>query len=288
MTENLEDRLDVMKREIDALQIAVNNQSKHWYKNPATLLSVAALAFSFGTTYVSYRRTEVQDVENMRQELRGVLQRLAALPKENLDITKRYKEDPAAISLVSGFISQENAMLSRQAAEIAKKLPKDKVSATEYYAIAVALQSSYNIQAEKEFLKLSIENAQDFSDEIAALRAIANLEFMTGHPEAGRVKYQEALNIFEKYSGYDQYTKVSTDVYTELGWALSEAGLGTSSLVGQHIQNADSLLAKLSPGPGTETLRSQISQAREQYERVGLVTSSAGRSQPTTAPGQTR
>lgn len=279
MSETVDDRLDVMKREIDALQVAVTGQRTPWYKSVSTIISFAALAFSFGTTYVSYRRTEVQDIQSMRQELRGILQRLAALPKENLDISKRYKEDPAAINLAGGFITQENSLLSRQAAEIARRLPKDKVSATEYYAIALALQNSYNIHSERDFLLLCIENAKDFSDEIAALRTIANLEFIEGHAEAGRVKYQEALNIFAKYPGYDSYTKASTDIWTELNWAASEAGLGARSLVSQHIQNAENLLTTLAPGPGTEMLRSQISQAKQLYVSSGVITSISAGSQ---------
>ena len=129
------------------MQVAVTGQRTPWYKNVSTIISFAALAFSFGTTYVSYRRAETQDIQSMRQELRGILQRLAALPKENLDISKRYKEDPAAISLASGFINQENTLLSRQAAEIARKLPKDKVSATEYYAtLPMKYQGSGRLQ----------------------------------------------------------------------------------------------------------------------------------------------
>jgi hypothetical protein len=284
MSENMEERLDVMKREIDALQIAITGQRTPWYKNVSTILSVVALSFSFGTTYVSYRHTEVQDIQNMRQELRGILQRLAALPKENLDITKRYKDDPSAINLAGGFVNQENALLSKQAAEIARKLPKDKVTATEYYSIAIALQNSYNIQLEKEFLKLCIENAKDFSDEIAALRLMANLEFIGGHPESGRVKYQEALNIFAKYPGYDPYTIASTDIWTELGWAGSEASLGTRSLVSQHLQNAENLLDTLAPGAGTNMLRSQVMQAKQQYTGAGAVTTVATGSQLSQVP----
>jgi len=63
MNEDLEQRVDLMKREIDALQIAVTGQSKPWYKNVSTLLSVTALLFSFGTTFVSYHRANIQDIQ---------------------------------------------------------------------------------------------------------------------------------------------------------------------------------------------------------------------------------
>ncbi len=52
MTEDLVQRVDTMKREIDALQIAILSQKKPWYKEIPIIVSVAALLFSFGTTYV--------------------------------------------------------------------------------------------------------------------------------------------------------------------------------------------------------------------------------------------
>src|SRR5215216_3760028 len=82
--------LATIHREIDALQIVVAERTKPWFKNPATILSVSALLFSFGTTYVSNRRIAAQEVQNNHQQLRTILQRLAALPKENLEVGKKY------------------------------------------------------------------------------------------------------------------------------------------------------------------------------------------------------
>src|SRR5437016_12374288 len=120
MSEDLEERMTTMKREIDALQIAVTGQKKPWYREVSTLISFLALTFSFGTTFVSYRRTESQDIQNSRQELRGLLQRLSALPKENVENMRKYKDDVEARTIIGGFINQENSLLARQAAELAR------------------------------------------------------------------------------------------------------------------------------------------------------------------------
>src|SRR5438046_6619481 len=109
MSATVEERLDLMKREIDSLQIAMAGSTTPWYKQISTILSGAALLFSFGTTYVSYHRTRSQDIENMRQELRATLQRLAALPKENVELMKKYEGDPASMNLVSSYLNQEHA-----------------------------------------------------------------------------------------------------------------------------------------------------------------------------------
>ena len=264
MSEELEQKVDLMKREVDALQIAIAGHTKPWYKNISTILSVVALLFSFGTTYVSYHRTAVQDVQSTRQELRGLLQRLAALPKENVDIYKKYADDPASMKIVGGLINQEGTLLARQAAELAKKLPGDLVSGTEYYSIAIALQNSYDLAGADEFLKYSIQAATDFNTEIAAIRSTAVLQFIQGRPESGRVEYQKALNIFSKYPGYDPFTMISTNVWTELAWAFSEANLGLLALASQHIKSAKALVNGLPRGPGTDRLRADVSQAEVQ------------------------
>jgi len=284
MTEELEQKVDLMKREIDALQIAITGNTKPWYQNISTLLSVVALLFSFGTTYVSYHRTTVQDIQSSRQELRGLIQRLATLPKENVDIQRKYADDPASINLVAGFINQENSLLARQAAELAKKLPGDLVSGTEYYAIAIALQNSYDLSAADEFLKYSVQAAKDFNTEIAAQRSTASLQFIQGRPEAGRVEYQKALNIFSKYPGYDPFTKTSTNVWTELAWASSEASVGPLSLAYQHVENAKALVNGLPHSPGANMLYAQVSQAEVQFASGQPITSPVAGSQLGVAP----
>jgi hypothetical protein len=264
MNEELEQKVDLMKREVDALQIAISGPAKPWYKNTSTLLSVIALLFSFSTTYVSYRRTTIQDIQSARQELRGLLQRLAALPKENVDIQKKYMDDPGSMYVVSGFINQENSLLARQAAELAKQLPEDLVSGTEYYAIALALQNSYDLAAADEFLRYSIQAAEDFNTEIGALRSTANLQFIQGRPEAGRVEYQRALGIFSKYPGYDPFTRARTNVWTELAWASAEAGSGLPALASQHLESAKALVNGLPGSPGADQLRAQVLQVEIQ------------------------
>jgi hypothetical protein len=264
MSEELEQKVDLMKREIDALQIAVTGHRTPWYRSISTILSVVALLFSFGTTYVSYHRTAIQDIQGMRQELRGLLQRLTALPKENVEIYKKYAGDSASLKIVSGLINQEGTLLARQAAELAKKLPGDLVSGTEYYTIAIALQNSYDLAGADEFLKYSIKAATDFNTEIAAVRSTAVLQFVQGRPDSGRVEYQKALDIFSKYPGYDPFTRASTNIWTELAWVFSETNAGQLALARQHIESAKVLVSGLPRSLGTDRLRADVAQAEAQ------------------------
>jgi hypothetical protein len=162
------------------------------------------------------------------------------------------------------LINQENSLLARNAAELARKLSTKSVSATEYYAIAVALQNSYDLTGAQEFLNYSLNASPDFNTEIGALKMLAGMRFIQGNPEAGRAEYQKALNIFSKYPQYDPYTKTSTKVWIELAWATSEASNYSSSTASQHVDNADGLLVTLPNSPGLNTLRALVSQVRSQ------------------------
>jgi tetratricopeptide (TPR) repeat protein len=260
--ERLQSQVQRLSGEVDMLQRAVLGQTKPWYKQVSTLIAILALLFSFGTTYISDRRTSALDIENSRAELRALLQRMDALPKENFELAQKYPGNQAAQNTMSAYINQENAFLSRQAAEIAKKLPKGRVSATEYFAIALALEQSYNFDSSREFFQLALESATDFNDEIGALRADAELLFITGKPEAGRVQFQKALDIFSKYPNYNNFTQNSTHIWTEIAWSSSERNLGFIDLCTQHIANAERLLAALSPSPETGRLKNLIEQTK--------------------------
>ena len=263
---DLQDRLLSLKEEVDALQITVMKQSGPWYKEVPTIVSLLALLFSFGTTWVSHNRSNAQDIQNARGELRTLLQRLAALPKDSFELTKKYSDDSVTAGMLSSYVNQENALLARQAAEIAQKLPGDKVSATERYAIAVALQNSYNIEGASTFLQQAIKTANNINDELAALRSYANLLFISGQFDAGRQEYEKALRVFSRYKGYNEYIQKSSHIWTELAWAVSEANSGLLDLAYRHLENADALAASLMPGPATDQLRKQISQSRAMFE----------------------
>ncbi len=259
--------LRALKQEVDALQIAFEKQDRPWYRDASTIIAVLALIFSFGTTWVSSRKADEQDVENQRIELRGLLQRLAMLPKENLEARQKYRADPGALGTVGGYLNQENVFLSTQAAEIARRLPPGKVSPVEYYAIALALGTSYNFDGEKKFLALCLQSGPDFSTEIAAVRTNAILLLQTGHPDTGRVEFQKALAIFDKneYAGFDDFTKISTHIRTQLNWAYSEANARGGRVTAElHLKAADALLVGLQPSPGREQLEAEIRQSRQQ------------------------
>ena len=293
MTEDLLAQIELLRREVDEmhliatdLQARVIEKPKRWYTNPATIVSILAFSLSLVTTYFADRRVAAQDVRNAREELRVLLQRLSALPRENLEATKKYEGDPSTVNSLSSLFNQENTMLARQAAELSKRLPTDMVSATEYYSIAVALQSAYDLRGAAESLQTAVKKAQDFNTEIGARRLLASVEFLAGNQKGGREEYENARKIFAKYKDYDPYTVAQTTVLTELAWAGSEATTGNPSLIAQHLDAADGIAGSLPVSPGARQLRGLVTQARNNM--AGVLPNTPSAITPILGVGQTK
>src|SRR5215216_4743963 len=161
-TNSIEERVDMLKKEVDALQIEVMKPAKPWYQNAGVLVSLMAVLFSFGTAAASYQQIRAQDRRAARTELRQLIQRMAAIPKENIELTKTYEKDATTSNTLSGFINQENVVIGRQAAEIIERIPDD-VSAYEYQAVARAVFASNDIERGTVLVERGLMVAKDYS-----------------------------------------------------------------------------------------------------------------------------
>jgi hypothetical protein len=243
------------------------NRSTPWYKNVSTLISVLALLFSFGTTYVSNKRTEAQDIINLKSDLRNILQRISDIPSRLTEININYSNNPGVIAILGGQLNQENSLFATQASDLVSKLPSDKVSAIELYSIAVSFQFSYQNEKAEKFYQLSFikaNEADDMNTALSAKRGIANINFILGKPEVGRVQFQEALAIFETYKGYNDFTKKGNHILTLINWATAEASMGFIDLAKQKLDQAESIANSLTPSPNKNQLVGQIAQTRSQ------------------------
>jgi tetratricopeptide (TPR) repeat protein len=246
--DDVEAQLSLMKREIDALQIEASRAGAKWYKQVpvvvSVLVSVLALAFSFGTTIVSERRLAREDDHEARVELRSLIQRLTALPKENFDLSRNYRKDPVAVQQLSGFTKLENTVLSKQAAELTNRIAED-VTATEYYTISIALENSGFTHQSGELAARGVEAAEDAQEEVELLRLYGNHLFMIGDTKAGRDRYQQAMEVFEHYPEKNSSVVADTHLNTQLFWAEIELNSGQCRQARSHFDSARSYLLQL-------------------------------------------
>lgn len=264
-------KFELLKREVDALQVTVSERSKPWYLNVPTIISIIALIFSFSTTAISYIRINKQDVASARAELRQVLQRLVQLPKELSIDYETYSNRSQLLFALGQYANHENAFLVAQSEGIIDRIPRGMISAGEYYSIALAYQNAYELGKTKTYLDLALEkatHANDFIVQLAVLRTAAHLLFTTGTPSGGRSKYQEALEIFSRssYASYDQFTKVSSNILTLLSWTNSEIQFGEPEEARRRVANAEKLLGNLPESPLKSSLYQQISSLKESLD----------------------
>ena len=255
-----------MKREVDQLQIAAAEKTRPWYRNVSTLLSVIALLFSFGTTAVSYVRTRQQDVQAARVELRTLVQKLTELPKEMIDKSIAYKGDTNALDGHSRLVNQENVVLSRQAAEIINRI-ETHVGAGEFYAVAYAMLAGGQMKEAEELGRRGLAVADSSNDESALLRMLADLAFLRGDLEDGRVLYRRALALPTKYGETNRYLVSMTNFSTELAWSGSEFGAGRCVEAQAHLDGAQVFLEKLTDGAQKTIFSGQLTNARQMLGR---------------------
>jgi hypothetical protein len=231
---DLEGRLDTMKRELDALQIHVMKDRTPWYKQGAVAISVVALAFSAFTHYTSEARIERQDRHAARAELRSLIQRLQALPRESVEISRKYKNDPDAHTRLLSAIATERHILGQQAVELVRELKGD-VTATEYYAIVDNFLTANQHAGLEELVADGLAVAKDAGSEVTLLRQAARLRFSGGDPAGGRAIFAEALKVFEKYPGHIPAYVALQHAQTHARWAAAERTVGDCVEAWRHI-----------------------------------------------------
>jgi tetratricopeptide (TPR) repeat protein len=256
---NIQSSISVINETIATLQKSSAKVERPWFHQPTLIISLVALLFSFGTTAVSYFRTKQQDVHEARSELRTLILRLNQLPRENIELAKKYETDALTRGGLSGMLNAENALVAKQAADVIGRIPAS-VGATEYMSVAYALSQSNLLDAALKLIKLALAASNDVNDEVGVLRFYGQLLFSSGDLEGGREKFRSALSIFSKYPNANQYYVQSTHLLTEMYWAQAEAIARQCQYAKSHIAEARVHLALLPPAPSTKGFEDQVYQ----------------------------
>jgi tetratricopeptide (TPR) repeat protein len=241
-------------QEIDALQVGAAARDRAWYRSPEGLVPVLSLLFALLTAGISggwamsqhdaaEQRLRQQQSHDTETELRAVLQRLNALPKENALLYEQLS-DPAVSSSLGSFVNTENTMLLDQSVELIEQIP-DRVSATEYVTVAWFMQSWVGDYEEAERLyQRATERAIASGDAFGYLstaRGYAQLLFSIGRIDDGRARYRDALGVHERFQD-DRPTVASyahwLDGATELQWSQAELGQGNCAEAREHLEES--------------------------------------------------
>lgn len=260
-----QEKYDILKKEVDSLQIQLSKDKKPWYQNPSIFISMVALIFSFGTTGVSYYKSYEEGVRANRREARELIQRVTKLPIENFELMQR-NEGSAFGEALSGMINQENILLASQAVELIKRYP-DSFSSTEYFAVALALSQS-NIKDNVPYLfENAFKRAKNYNDYNVSTRAYAIYHFTQGDYLEGRKLFEMALAVWNKYPEKNPFVVNSVDLVTLMYWSNAELSINNYSEATDLIKRANDSLTKLPPDPITASLARQIADVERRIEQ---------------------
>lgn len=251
------DKYELLKKEVDSIQIQLNQESGPWYSKPSNLISVIALIFSFGTTLVSAINSHNEDVRSNHREVLSVIQRITNLPIENFELMQEH-EGSATGQALSGYINQENVLLATQAANLIKRYPNSFNSA-ELKAVAAALMESNITDKVPYFLRMAIDKADNASDYTEATRWYGSYLFSIGDFAEGRKHFQLALKVWDIFPERNLFIVNDFDVITLLSWAESEIRVGHLEMAQSIIEQAKEKHSRLPAGFIKEALRNRIS-----------------------------
>jgi len=265
----MQEKHDILKKEVDSLQIQISKDNKSWHQNPSIIISIFALIFSFGTTGVSYYNSYEEGIRENRKEARELIQRISKLPIENFEFMQRYEGSAYGESL-SGMINQENIVLATQAVELIRRYPESFTS-IEYFAVAHALSQS-NIRDNLSYLfENAIKKADNYNDYNTSTRAYAYYQFTQNKYVEGRKLYEMALAVWNKYPEKNSFVVNSVDLLTLMYWSNAELLINNYSEATILIKRANDSLKKLTPSSMTASFARQITdvETRIKHAQIG-------------------
>ena len=197
-----------------------------WYKDAATVVALVAVAFSVASWWISMRHTKLQEQFTAHVDLRAVLQRLLAVPRDGQDIKVTYKDDPVAYQIAYTTLQQELNVLASQGAQALRSLKKGVVSSAEYLTIGRAQLDAADYEAYKYFVGQACDSAKTPRDKVVAKCERAGFLFQEGGWDQGRKEFREALSEIKGYPPYtpgaDVRLSVTDSFQFQMQWAVCE------------------------------------------------------------------
>lgn len=263
-----EEEFQILKAEVDTLQIQASEKHKPWISRPSNIISLFALLFSFGTTAFSFWKSHNEAIANNRSEVRQLIQRITRLPIENFDLTLKYKDNAQGQQLTS-MIAQEQLLLANQAAEKINLFP-DSFTSTEYFAVAGALANVNSPIFVPKFLQRSISLANTANDYVVASRSYGHFLFTQGKIDEGRAFYSKALNeTWSKFPGIDRFYRKGLVIQTNLNLANSENMIGNYKEALKAVSEAQSVTVELPNSQFRDFWQSQVLAVKNSIEQGG-------------------
>jgi hypothetical protein len=221
---------------------------KPWYRQADKLIplvvSIIALGLAITTTVISEQRVARQERHATQAELRGVVQQLLDLPRQNAELAAKYRQDPATMVQVGRQIQSELVLLAEQAQELMTGLGTP--SAAESYGVAYALVAAGQWLEAQTVAEAALRRAGNEPVVEAALRRLdAGMLFATGQTSQARAQLQRAEDVFVGTEEETAWVGAYNRLTTETQWAVAEAQAGSCAEAQRHLIRAQNTLVRL-------------------------------------------
>jgi hypothetical protein len=242
--------------EIDDLQVRTAERQRPWYRNSQTLVAVFALLLSLVTASTSAYwaktqgdaaelRLEQERIHDAKTELRELLQAIAGLRRQSLELEAGGNADAAIVLATS--ITGELELLANQAFGVAETIP-EHVTATEYFTLAEVLGEGGQIGQQKALLEKALPKAVTPFEMISVNRLYAIVLFNEHSYDDAREHMGVAISTGEAHFddgllalGWPQLENFRSETL----WAFWEAWDGYCGEARTHLQAADALYLEL-------------------------------------------
>lgn len=207
-----------------AVPVREQDSLRSWWKSPGNLVAVAAFVLSVLTAILSGVSAYFKDIHDRQAELSAVVEKLVVLPLQSRDAIDKYKSDTGFN--VGGVLTSVNSMLVHRAYELARTLGR-RAPSSELFVIGETLVLVENYEAAKEIDELALRTADNFFDEVAALRALGTVKIGAANDAAERAEgdalFEQANKIGQKYPrvGNNLPELSYTVALNEMNWATA-------------------------------------------------------------------
>jgi hypothetical protein len=223
----------------DGVRLAADDPGP-WFTQASVWVSIGALVVALGSTIYAGRQTAVRDRYALRSELRQLVQRLVALPREILEIREKF---PARAMELSTSIVAERTALAVQGAEVIGRIGR-LASGMQCLVVAQALEESQAFERSLSVVEVGLRGRVDPLTQEALLRLQGKLLFLDGRFEPGRSALRQALTV---WAGAPPDMRHNGYAITEWNWSSFARSAGHDDEADAHVEAARAHAREIDP-----------------------------------------
>lgn len=193
--------LQLLRDQVDELQVKAAEKKKPWYKQSPSLTSLLALVLSISTAIYSGVQGHRQDVQKKQESLRGIVSALLELSNEQqakLNSPEAQSRSAQEREFIGGMLNNKRMILAEAADNLVRAIPDD-VSSSEYNMLANDKLANGGSATAEEYLKKAVEVSQESLAKMIALRNLGMFYAQRGpfqSMNAARKQFQDAIDLF--------------------------------------------------------------------------------------------